>query len=245
MNILSSIFTTAECKFYNIVSCNTCQYWQIVLTVSANQEKRILEAKETVGASHPLVALLQPSLPSYVQFFSRNICWISVCVCVAGGAHAKLLQPCLTLCNPMDCSPPGSSVHGILLARTLEWVALPSSKGSSRPRDWICISYVLHWQADSLPLMPPGKPNRLCILYILEKPTIFPSSESSFSELTQLVTNCVGFPCRQVILLDINQVSYKLTPYLILSIWRWCQIPQTKGSGPQEHSPSPSDADYE
>ena len=49
---------------------------------------------------------------------------------------------CLTLCNPMDCSPPGSSVHGILLARILEWVAMPSSRGSSQPRDQTHISYV-------------------------------------------------------------------------------------------------------
>ena len=44
---------------------------------------------------------------------------------------AKLLQSCLTLCNPMDCSLPGSSVYGILQARTLEWVAISFSKGSS------------------------------------------------------------------------------------------------------------------
>ena len=40
---------------------------------------------------------------------------------------------CPTLCNPMDCSPPGSSVHGILQARTLEWDAISSSRGSSDP----------------------------------------------------------------------------------------------------------------
>ena len=45
--------------------------------------------------------------------------------------HAKLLQSCLTLCNPMDCSLPGSSVHGILQARILEWVVMPFSRGSS------------------------------------------------------------------------------------------------------------------
>ena len=49
--------------------------------------------------------------------------------------YAKLLQSCLTLRDPMDCSPPGSSVHGILQARILEWVAMPSSRGSSQPRD--------------------------------------------------------------------------------------------------------------
>ena len=59
--------------------------------------------------------------------------------------HAQLLQSCPTLCNPMNCSPPGSSVHGILLARIQERVAKPSSRGSSWP-----LSSIL--QVDSLPL---------------------------------------------------------------------------------------------
>ena len=45
--------------------------------------------------------------------------------------HAKLLELCLTLCDPMDYSPPGFSVQAIFQARILEWVALPSSGGSS------------------------------------------------------------------------------------------------------------------
>ena len=49
---------------------------------------------------------------------------------------------CVRLCNSMDCSPPGSSIHGILQARILEWVALPSSRGSSQPSDRTRISYV-------------------------------------------------------------------------------------------------------
>ena len=52
------------------------------------------------------------------------------------------LPSCLTLCNPIDYSPPGSSVHGILQAIILEWVSRPWSKGSSQPRDWTHISYV-------------------------------------------------------------------------------------------------------
>ena len=56
------------------------------------------------------------------------------------------------LCDPMDCSPPGSSVHGILKARILEWVARPSSRASSRPRDQTHVSGLLHWQEGSLPL---------------------------------------------------------------------------------------------
>ena len=47
---------------------------------------------------------------------------------------------CLTLCDPMDCSLPGSSVHGILQATILEWVAMPSSRGSSQPRDGTHVS---------------------------------------------------------------------------------------------------------
>ena len=72
--------------------------------------------------------------------------------------QAESLQSCLTLCNRMDCSPPGSSVHGILQARILEWIAMPFSRGSSWPRGWTCVSCLLHWQGGSLPLAPPGKP---------------------------------------------------------------------------------------
>ena len=53
---------------------------------------------------------------------------------------AKSLQSCLTLCTPMDCSPPGSSLHGISQARVMECVAIASSRGSSQPRDQTCIS---------------------------------------------------------------------------------------------------------
>ena len=54
--------------------------------------------------------------------------------------------------------PPGSSVHGSLQAGTLEWVAVPSSRRSSKPRDRTLISCLLLWQAGSLPLAPPKKP---------------------------------------------------------------------------------------
>ena len=54
--------------------------------------------------------------------------------------HAKSLQMCPTLCNCLNCSPPGSSVHGIVQSRILEWVAMPSSRGSSWPRDWTYLS---------------------------------------------------------------------------------------------------------
>ena len=56
--------------------------------------------------------------------------------------HAKSLQSCLTLCNPMACNPPGSSVYGILQARILEWVAIPFSRGSSRLKDRTQVSCI-------------------------------------------------------------------------------------------------------
>ena len=56
--------------------------------------------------------------------------------------HAKLLQSSLILCNPMEHTLPGYSVRGILQARILEWVAMPSSRGSSQPRDQTHISCV-------------------------------------------------------------------------------------------------------
>ena len=49
---------------------------------------------------------------------------------------------CPTHCDPMDCSPPGSSVHGILQARILDWVAMPSSRASSQPRDQTKVSHI-------------------------------------------------------------------------------------------------------
>ena len=62
---------------------------------------------------------------------------VRVCVCVCVSA-----QLCPTLCDPMDCSLPGSSVHGISQARILEWVAISSSEGSSQPREWTRVSSI-------------------------------------------------------------------------------------------------------
>ena len=57
-------------------------------------------------------------------------------------SESEVTQSCPTLCDPVDCSPPGSSVHGILQARILEWVAISFSRGSSRPRDWTQVSCI-------------------------------------------------------------------------------------------------------
>ena len=68
-------------------------------------------------------------------------------------------QLCLTLCDPKECSPPGSLLCGIFRARILEQVAISYSRGSSWLRDQTqCLWHFLHWQADSLPLVLPWKP---------------------------------------------------------------------------------------
>ena len=72
------------------------------------------------------------------KFLNLNVSYVCVCVCVC----VKLLQLCATLCDPVDYSPPGFSVRGILQARILEWIAMPSSRGSSWPRDGTHVSYV-------------------------------------------------------------------------------------------------------
>ena len=77
----------------------------------------------------------------YLKLFKYHGIWVCVYVCVL------VFQSCLTFCNPMDCSPPGSSVHCILQARILKWVAIPFSRGSS-------------W-------MYPGLPHYRQILYCL------------------------------------------------------------------------------
>ena len=88
---------------------------------------------------------LPPSLLPYLSL--PLIPGVGMCTQSLGGV--KLF------CDPMDCSPLGSSVHGIFPARIQEWVAISSSRGSSQPRDWTCVSCVsyigtwilYHWAA--------------------------------------------------------------------------------------------------
>ena len=73
-----------------------------------------------------------------------------------------LIQSCPTLCNPMDCRPPGSSVHGLLQPRVLEWVDISSSKGSSRPWDRTSVSCISCTAGRFFTTEPQGKPRIPC-----------------------------------------------------------------------------------
>ena len=84
-----------------------------------------------------------------VFFNSRISVWLllmisgSVVLQVNEVKWSEVAQSCLTLCNPLDCSLPGSSVHGIFQARVLEWIAISFSRGSSQPRDSTPASHIV------------------------------------------------------------------------------------------------------
>ena len=90
-----------------------------------------------------------------------------VCVCVCVCVCALWLQSCLNLWNPMDCSPPGSSVHGMLQARIPKWVGVSSSRGCSRPRDRSCVSSASCIAGKFFITEPLGKPKMMCSYTIL------------------------------------------------------------------------------
>ena len=73
-----------------------------------------------------------------------------------GKVKVLVTQLCLTLCSPMDCSPPGSSLHGISHPRILEWVAISFSRGSFPPRDRSCVSCLA---GEFFTTKPPQKPS--------------------------------------------------------------------------------------
>ena len=90
----------------------------------------------------------------------------AVCACV-------LCRFSPTLCDPMDCSPPGFSVHGILQVRMLEWVAISFSRGSSPPRDQTSGSCGSCIAGRFFTTEPPGKPNAFIVREQLLEEEIF------------------------------------------------------------------------
>ena len=84
-----------------------------------------------------------------------------MCVCMC--AHAQLLTEYLTLYDPMKCSLPCSSVHGILQARILECIAIYSSRGSSQPRDWTQSPVSPELEGGHIMAEPPRKSVSQCV----------------------------------------------------------------------------------
>ena len=96
---------------------------------------KIKTNKRSVLQFLPFNSMKETHFSALWKLYNTVVC---VCVCVSA-------QSCLTLCDPMFYGPPGSSAHGILQVRMLEWVAIAYSKGPSPPRDWThfsCISCI-------------------------------------------------------------------------------------------------------
>ena len=120
-------------------------------------------------------SFLSPGFYSYFILVNYVPLGKSVSTLVKWGAMSSCLTPhllgrcvccmcsqsCLTLWDPMDCSPPGSSVHGIFQARILEWAAISYFRGSSQLRSNPHLLCLLHWQAGSLPVCHLGRPKPL------------------------------------------------------------------------------------
>ena len=108
--------------------------------------RRGARSSDTYGHEIIIVLLVTPrtwgTSQTYPQELSdqlRRPFGLGFCCC------CSVAQTCTTFCDPMDCSPPDSSIHGILQARVLEWLVIPSFRGSSQPRDGtriICVSCI-------------------------------------------------------------------------------------------------------
>ena len=104
--------------------------------LAAVVEVGVLEVPAQVRAKAVLSRQRVGFLPLDLLVCALSACDIIECDC----CYCLGSKSCPTLCDPMNCSPPGSSVHGILQARILEWVAISFSRGSSQPRDWTHVS---------------------------------------------------------------------------------------------------------
>ena len=111
--------------------------------------------------------------PMQMTFRGSIMMWASsyykfplICLYLYTCMLAQLLQLCPTLCDPMDCSPQGSAVHGILEARILEWVPTPSSRRFLQPRDWTDVSCISCIAGGVFTAATLGKPPISIYLYL-------------------------------------------------------------------------------
>ena len=139
LRVFVVLFSKWKCKFFNRVhgSGQQTQQWNCIVIIQyfAVITAYLPLSRETCfpPTVSPFRAVSTRLQASDTSFFAIWTWWVM---------RAKSLQSCLTLCNPVDCNPPGSSVQGILQARILEWVGISFSRVSSRPRDPTHISYV-------------------------------------------------------------------------------------------------------
>ena len=106
--------------------------------------RRTVEKRSESQGSY--VCLLLASVPWKNRQWGSKLSHLSASILYRDKRVCKVVQSCPTLCDPMDCSLPGFSVHGIFQARILEWVAISFSRGSSLPRDQTWVSSIADWR---------------------------------------------------------------------------------------------------
>ena len=125
--------------------------WVLIISYTSNifLKKHMLS---TIIKKYIQIILIPSSLKYFLILFVHTELWFCAGIWrVFTSEEMKVVcvvlvaKSCQTLCDPMDGSPPGSSVHGIFQARILEWVAIPFSRGSSQARDWDCVSCTAGW----------------------------------------------------------------------------------------------------
>ena len=152
-NWVAELNWTEGCR--NLLEPKTCPlgFIHVIIIFFFSQQtflRIFLKKKGSIGAI-PDMSL---------QSEATNIWKVYNCKCFE--CWTKSLQLCLTLCNPVDCTLPGSSVHGILQARILEWIAISFSRGSSWPkRDKALVTCIGRWILYYLSYQS----GRLCIVY--------------------------------------------------------------------------------
>ena len=149
------------CILFAKEHCNPARFkvWRNGLCLFTGEAAKFPVAKGEVRRGGYICSLPQRPAALLSQMFlcvEFNLKWEelfpTLCRCLVA-------QPCPTLCNPMDCSPLGSSVHGISQARTLEWVSISFSRSSTWPRDQIHVSCIgmwilSHWSTwETLPML--------------------------------------------------------------------------------------------
>ena len=150
MNNKDLLYSTGNYIQYLVIKYNRKEYiiqeWvAIYFSRRSSQPRDQTWVSRTVGRRFTIWATREtPYKYIHIYVFSLYInIWITELLCCIPETKTTFVnQSCLTLWDPLDCSTPGSSVHEVLQARILEWVAMPSSKGSSQCRGQTHVSHV-------------------------------------------------------------------------------------------------------
>ena len=155
--------SSAKTKYSQKIICSYCMLC-VCVTVKwhCNSDWYVNLQSAPSPVSFPMFFCVASFFPYshdiFCDFYCLTVNSSSSMVCMHACLVTKL---CLTLCHPMDCSPLGSSVHGVSQEKTLEWAAIFFSRRSSQPRDRTRVSCIV---GGFFTTEPPGKPHRVDLM---------------------------------------------------------------------------------